>query len=121
MTHNRDKVWRTADGRGIPIKDMQLGHLVNVVNWVIDNRESYTKTILDLMVAEANYRKLILFAEGKPYPQKVGKRWKIIDPVTGEGSIEKPPADYIESVKENSAYQHMSERTQKKRKKEGYE
>jgi hypothetical protein len=115
--HNRERVWRTADGRGIAVKDMQLGHLVNVINWVLDNSDSYPNSILNTMVAEANYRKLILFAEGKDYPQQVGSRWKVIDAKTGNGSIQKPPADYIEAVKGNEAYQHMSKRTQELRKK----
>lgn len=115
--HDREKVWRTADGRGIPIKDMQLGHLVNVINWIMDNADSYPKSILTLMVAEANYRKLFLFAEGRDYPQKVGRRWKVIDAKTGVGGIEKPPADYIEAVKDNAAYQNMSKRTQARRQK----
>ena len=116
--HNREKLWRTADGRSVRVMDMDLGHLVNVVNWILDNRASYTKSILDTMVAEANYRQLTLFSEGKPYPQKLGRQWKIIDPESGVGRIEKPPEDYIESVKENNAYQMMSKRTQDKRRKE---
>ena len=115
--HNREKIWRTADGRGIAVKDMDLGHLVNVINWILDNPISYPKSILTLMVAEANYRKLFLFAEGKNYPQQVGRRWKVIDARTGVGNIEKPPADYIEAVKDNEAYQVMSKRTQAKRQK----
>lgn len=118
MTHDREKKWRTADGRGIAVKDMQLGHLVNVINWIIDNPDSYPQHVLELMVAEANYRQTPLFAEGKSYPQKVGRRWKIIDPETGKGSIEKPPADYIEAVKDNPAYTAMFKRTQTKRKNE---
>ena len=99
--------WRTADGRSVPIKDMDLGHLVNVINWIIDNREVYTKNVLDAMIEEANYRKVFLFAEGKDYPQRVGKRWKIINAETGAGSIERPPEDYIEAVKDNPLYQKM--------------
>ena len=114
--HERERWWRTADGRSIPIKDMKDGHLVNVVNWIIDNPESYTKEILDIMVAEARYRQVLLFAEGKAYPQIIGNKWKLVDPETGVGRIEKPPADYIEAVKDNSAYQHMSKSTQTKRK-----
>lgn len=113
--HNREKVWRTADGRGIAVKDMDLGHLVNVINWILDNPISYPRSVLTLMIAEANYRKLGLFAEGKSYPQLVGRRWKIMDPQTGEGRIEKPPADYIEAVKDNEAYQAMSKRTRAER------
>ena len=115
--HNRDKSWRTADGRSIAVRDMELGHLVNVINWINDNRDSYPKSTLDLMIAEAKYRQLLLFAEGNPYPQKMGRAWKIVDPKTGTGRIERPPEDYIEAVKDNSAYQSMSKRTQAKRQK----
>jgi len=115
--HNREKVWRTADGRSIAVKDMENSHLVNVINWIMDNRESYPNSILELMTAEAKYRQTLLFAEGKAYPQKIGRRWKLIDPVTGEGKIEKPPADYIEAVKDNAGYQIMSKRTQDRRQK----
>jgi len=113
--HNRERLWRTADGRSIAVRDMELSHLVNVINWILDNRDSYPRSALDLMVAEANYRKVFLFAEGKEYPQKVGRRWKMINPQTGAGRIEKPPAEYIEAVKENVGYQSMSKRTQEKR------
>ena len=34
MTHNRDKIWRTADGRSVTVRDMKDGHLVNVINWI---------------------------------------------------------------------------------------
>jgi hypothetical protein len=118
MSHNREKTWRTADGRSIAVKDMELSHLVNVVNWVHDNHISYGQGIRDLMVAEAKYRQVLLFAEGKEYPQIVDGKWKIINPKTGVGRIEKPPKEYIESVKDNPAYQAMSKRTQEKRKKE---
>lgn len=113
--HNREKTWRTADGRAIAVKDMELGHLVNVINWITDNSTSYPKSILGIMVAEAKYRQTFLFAEGKAYPQLMGKAWKIVDPQTGVGKIEKPPKEYLESVKDNAAYQHMSKRTQEKR------
>jgi hypothetical protein len=118
MTHNRDSVWRTADGRSIAVKDMADSHLVNVINWILDNPDSYPLTALKRMVAEANYRKTLLFAEGRAYPQLVGKRWRLVDPVTGEGHIVKPPKEYIEAVKDNPAYQTMSKRTQARRAKE---
>jgi hypothetical protein len=114
--HDRERWWRTADGRSIQIKDMKDSHLVNVINWISDNRSTYPKSVLDSMIAEAKYRQTFLFAEGKAYPQKVGRAWKLIDPVTGEGRIVPPPADYIEAVKENAGYQTMSKRTQAKRK-----
>lgn len=116
--HDREKTWRTADGRGIMVKDMTLGHLVNVINWVHDNKMSYSKSTRDLMIAEAKYRQTLLFAEGKEYPQLVNGAWKIINPKTGVGKIEKPPVDYIKKVKDNLGYQAMSKRTRAKRAKE---
>jgi hypothetical protein len=116
--HNREKNWRPADGRVVKIMDMELGHLVNVVNWILDNPLSYPQHVLELMVAEAHYRQTVLFAEGQAYPQKIGDRWKIIDPQTGKGHVEKPPAEYIDAVKDNDGYQKMAKRIRNKRKHE---
>jgi hypothetical protein len=108
--------WRTADGKSILIQDMQLGHLVNVINWVSDNLSMYGHPVLNTMIEEAQTRQMTLFANGSPYPQFNGKRWVILDPNTGVGKIEKPPEDYIEAVKDNVSYQRMSKSTQEKRK-----
>lgn len=113
--HDREKEWRTADGRTVKVKDMELGHLVNIINWILDNPMSYPRRILELMIAEATYRQTFLFAEGKAYPQKMGKVWKLIDPQTGKGHIIPPPSEYIESVKGNVGYQAMAKSTQEKR------
>jgi hypothetical protein len=119
MSHQFERehtYWRTANGQEIPIKDMADSHLVNVLNWILDNEESYTNDVYNKMNEEAKYRQIILFAEGKPYPQRVNDRWVLIDPVTGEGKIEKPPKEYRDAVKDNEAYQAMSKRTQERRK-----
>jgi hypothetical protein len=71
---------------------------------------------MEAMVNEAKARQVLLFAEGKEYPQLVGSQWKLINPTTGEGSINAPPKDYIDAVKDNQRYQEMSKRTQAKRK-----
>jgi len=119
MTHESDRAyteWRTADGRCVLVKDMTDGHLVNVINWIMDNKKSYSNSTLQVMIEEARYRQTPLFAEGRAYPQRVGNRWELIDPKTGHGKIEPPPADYIEAVKDNANYQRMSADTQKRRK-----
>lgn len=113
----REREWGRADGKRVKIKDMDLGHLVNVLNWVHDHHDSYADYIRDQFVAEAQYRKILLFAEGKAYPGQIDGRWKVIDPVTGAGSIIKPPADYLDAVKDNPVYTEMSEWVQEKRKK----
>lgn len=110
--HDRDTFWYSADGRKVKIKDMAIGHLVNVINWVTDNEESYQAGVKTLMEAEAEYRQLILFAEGKAYPQVVKGRWVLIDPITGKKGIIPPPKEYQDRVKNNIAYQEMSKNTQ---------
>jgi hypothetical protein len=112
----REREWGTADGRSIKIKDMDLGHLVNVLNWVHDH-DRYSDDTRARFIAEAEYRKTFLFAEGKPYATKIDGRWKVIDPETGAGTIIPPPADYVEAVKENEIYQRMSARVQEQRRK----
>ena len=116
-THNdfREKEWGAADGRCIKIKDLELSHLVNIINWVHDHHSKYPDSVRKGMVAEAEYRKLGLFAEGKAYPRKVDGKWKVYDPETKECVIVPPPADYIETVKDNPTYQEMSKWAQKKR------
>lgn len=116
MMHDRESTWRTADGRHIKLMDMKDSHLVNVINWIADNQTAYPVGSLERFIAEANYRQTFLFAEGKPYPQKVGKSWKLIDPQTGEGKIVPPPKEYIQAVKDHPGYQSMSKTTQAKRK-----
>lgn len=108
--------WRTADGRSIMIADMTDSHLVNVINWITDNTDSYPDSTLQIMIAEARYRQPILFAEGKAYPQLIGGSWKLVDPATGRGRIVPPPKEYLEAVKDNAAYQEMARNTQQKRK-----
>lgn len=110
----REREWGAADGRRIKIKDMDLGHLVNVLNWVHDH-DRYSDDVRARFIAEAEYRKTFLFAEGKAYATKIDGRWKVVDPETGEGKIIPPPADYIEAVKDNPVYQRMSEWVQEKR------
>jgi hypothetical protein len=116
--HDRNMTWAAADGRRVKLKDMSDSHLVNVVNWILDNHQLYPVNILDNMVEEARYRQTLLFAEGKSYPQLIGTRWKLVDPKTGVGKIVPPPKEYIEAVKDNEAYQRMSKLTQEKRKKQ---
>lgn len=64
--HNRDLVWRTADGRDLKLKDMTSNHLTNVLKHIDKNLsafvtkfgtkkvEKYKKTINQ----EIRYRKL---------------------------------------------------------------
>lgn len=110
----REREWGTADGRRVKVKDMDLGHLVNVLNWVHDH-DRFSDDTRARFVAEAEYRKTFLFAEGKAYAALIDGRWKVIDPETGDGKIIPPPADYIEAVKENEIYQRMAARVQEKR------
>lgn len=105
----RETEWGCADGRRIKIKDMELGHLVNVINWVHDHHDGYSDYIRKNLIAEAEYRKLSLFASGKPYPREVDGRWMIYDVTTKQNIIEPPPQEYIDAVADNPRYQDMLE------------
>jgi hypothetical protein len=119
MSHEQDREtikWATAAGTHTLVKDLKVGHLVNIINWVQDNRHIYGADIRDVMIAEARYRQVLLFAEGKPYPQNAGTHWVLIDPQSGRSMIERPPKDYLEAVSDNEAYQQMAKATYRKRK-----
>ena len=116
----REQPWGTADGRKVKLKDMDIGHLVNVLNWVEDHEGLYGDRIKSYLKQEAEYRRIFAFAEGLPYPMinNTG-RWEVLDPKTGKGSIIPPSKEYIEAVKDNECYQRMSKAVQEKRKKLG--
>lgn len=115
----RERSWGTADGRRVRLKDMEIGHLVNVLNWVHDHDGLYGSSIKEDLIKEAEHRRLFAFNACEPYAGLVEGRWKVIDPATGEGTILPPPADYIEAVKDDPDYQRMSKLVQEKRKKQG--
>lgn len=115
----RERAWGTADGRRVLLKDMDIGHLVNVLNWVHDHDGVYGSSIKEDLIKEAEYRRLFAFTSNEQYAGLVDNRWKVIDPGTGESTILPPPADYIEAVKDDPNYQRMREWVQEKRKKAG--
>lgn len=114
----REITWGTADGRRVQLKEMEIGHLVNVLNWVHDHDGLYSDRVKAALIKEAEYRRIFAFAEGLPYPMISNTgRWEVIDPKTGKGSIIKPSKEYLEAVKDNDCYQRMSKAVQEKRKK----
>ncbi|WP_396190643.1 hypothetical protein [Flavobacterium sp.] len=115
----RNRTWGTADGRRVRLKEMEIGHLVNVLNWVHDHEGIYPESIKEDLIREADYRRIFAFAECDYYAGLVEGRWQVIDPRTGEGSILPPPESYIEAVEDNDTYQRMSKQVQQKRKKQG--
>lgn len=115
----REQVWRTANGKSIRLSDMDLGHLVNVLNWTMDHGPAYSDRVRRALKQEAEYRRTFAFANREPYAGFVNNRWRIIDPETGAGTIEPPPKEYIDAVKDNEAYQRMSKQVQAKRRKMG--
>ena len=114
----REITWGTADGRRVQLKDMEIGHLVNVLNWVHDHDGLYSDRVKAALIKEAEYRRIFAFAEGQSYPMISNTgRWEVLDPKTGNGSIIKPSDEYLEAVKDNACYQRMSKAVQEKRKK----
>lgn len=62
----RKKVkWKTKDGRLIRIKDLDDNHLNNIIKFL--KRENEFEDLIDLMIAEQNYRNLKLLKDLKNY------------------------------------------------------
>lgn len=114
----REITWGTADGRRVRLKEMEIGHLVNVLNWVHDHDGLYSERVKESLIKEAEYRRLFSFTNNDYYAGLIDGRWKVIDPRTGEGHILAPPEEYIEAVEDNPNYQRMREWVQEKRKKQ---
>ena len=102
-----DTNWGTADGRRVKVRDMTLGHLVNVTNWVHDHHARYSDHIREGFVKQIEARQFELFAAKKPYPMREGDRWVIMNPKNGTTHVEMPPKKYIKAVEDNPRYQAM--------------
>jgi hypothetical protein len=100
----RETKWGSADGRGTKIKDLTVGHLTAILNWVKRYPKSYSLHVYQNLEQEAHYRKLFLFAEGKPYPTFDGEHWDLVDPKTGVTFIEPPPQEYLDAIKTISVH-----------------
>lgn len=51
-------IWRTYDGREIPLAEIEDTHLANIIRWVYERLDRYPPAVLDVMVDEAYRRKL---------------------------------------------------------------
>lgn len=66
----RDVVWGVADGRKIKIRDLEIDHLVNILNWVRDRSQQYAADLYSLLEQEVNLRRMIQFSQGGLVPFK---------------------------------------------------
>jgi len=79
--HRNTMQWEPEDGKAMFIKDIPMDHFVNIMNWILKNIKDYEKRspgFYAFMEEEANYRKLLAFATGCQYPQKVGNQYILI-------------------------------------------
>lgn len=120
MTSNRrifkfeETTWTSADGKKIKIKDLELGHLVNILNWIRIKANKYPDSLIEDFTTYAYDIKFYLFAQNKPFPHLADNgKWVIMDPVDGKCSIERPPAEYTEAVIERAKENPGMERLQK--------
>lgn len=95
--------WGTANGKRILVKDMELGHLVNVLNWIYKHKKDYKPELYGQLEEYAKHISFFLFVDKKPYPYKKGNKWYIFDTSSGKLIHEKPPEEYIKYIKEHHA------------------
>ena len=94
-----EKTWTAADGKKTKIKDLEVGHLVNILNWIVIEKNAYPKDVINGLVAHAYDIKFRLFSNNKPFPHLADNgKWVIMNPLDGTCKIERPPADYTEAV-----------------------
>lgn len=94
-----EKTWTTADGRKTKIKDLKVGHLVNILNWVQIEKNSYPKELIKGLIAHAYDIKFPLFSDNKPFPHLAENgKWVVMNPLDGTCKVERPPADYTDAV-----------------------
>ena len=63
--------WESADGSLYIIKDLEISHLVNILNWVKQHPKNYGFGLFSFLEEEAKLRKMIAFSENTPYPFKL--------------------------------------------------
>ena len=86
--------WEAYDGRQILIKDLEVRHLVNILNWIKKTnkehgRAVYTDGLLHLMEAEADLRVMLGWAKNKGIPRKDADGWwEVINQTRIEKAIE---------------------------------
>lgn len=68
-------IWGSYDGREILIKDLEVRHLVNILNHIKEINEAspgaYEPELYALMVAEAELRIMVGFAKNKGIPKRL--------------------------------------------------
>lgn len=97
--------WGSVDGRVTKIKDMDVGHLVNCINWIKKHPENF-KNPIKLHAELESYAKYIsffLFCDKKSYPLKNEQngKWYIFNVESGKTEVHVPPKEYLDYVKEN--------------------
>lgn len=95
--------WGSADGRSTLIKDMNVGHLVNCINWIQDHPEKFSRhpNLYQELEEYAKHKAFLLFVDKQPYPLKSNDRWFVYDPANNKLGVIKPPQEYINYVKEH--------------------
>ena len=106
----REIEWGSADGKRIKIKDLDDGHLVNILNWVKDRPKVYHTNTYENLIEEAAYRRVYLFAEGKAYPMFQDGNWVLIDPDSGKSFTKPPPQEYYDKLAEYNITKEELER-----------
>lgn len=97
--HVADMMWTSADGKERRVADLELNHLVNVLNWINEDDMKYPASFIKHMEKHARDRAFILLADSKPYPYKdVDEKWLIIDETIHKAAP--PPQEYIDFIKE---------------------
>ena len=89
-----DTHWESYDGRKILIKDLEIRHLVNILNWVKETNDGhdcdiYPPAVCQLLQDEAQLRVMRGWAANKGIPKQLDNgEWVVVNQTFTEQLIE---------------------------------
>ena len=111
--------WTSYDDRAILVKDLEVRHLVNILNHIKESNErlgrpAYGEDITNLLIAEAKLRIVAGWAENKAIPkQREDGTWEVIN----QTAKEKARGDVLTAAHQMQMQKHLKEKKDIRKKK----
>ena len=114
--YDRDiATWTSYDGRETIVKDLEVRHLVNILNHMIecnkDGKAGYPNHLYEFLAGEARYRVMTGFAANIGIPKQLDDgTWTVVNQTAEEKRIE----DELTAMHKAARNQHQEELRERK-------